>query len=551
MSTYLDEINEKMNLEQYNDWYIDNIFFDAGSDFSHDSFISILKKYSIITYSYKSIKVESDDAQTILENYNASYNVLIRSVLDYLLSNSSLRSNSNLVSDCKECSILYFENIKKINGDLPAHNLSLILKWTLYKHPSEKKDINDILFSNIILRKEDTLKYFSLSDYLLRDKELRNLFTRQQYVEIINKFYKTVVDMKETYFYIGTYNDFLKYFKENDKKEYQRLLKKYCDFIFANLANIDDHLKQTELQKVRQYMDDLKEYDDKDYQIIDCELERVNKEQLSKLEQHSISLPDEQFHQIKKEIAHNTKIFESLSSSNKIFKLLFETFPLSLEELRKNYEDSKKGLFALFKENFLDQDGRVINFNELSDEQNFSLKVTQNIGLRVDIYFDLIFKPFFNTFKMDDEAKKTIRDIFSNNKLVDQSRTQLLSDLFISFFEGNYKNSIFDTILELEESVRHYLKQCGLNIMKRDGSGDYIGLNNIFNDNKKNSFRDELLKIIDEDYYFTLKWFLTDEYGFDIRDKISHRLKSVDLYKTKFAIYISLHIFRLYWGFQK
>ena len=240
-----------------------------------------------------------------------------------------------------------------------------------------------------------------------------------------------------------------------------------------------------------------------------------------------------------------------MSSSNKIFKLLFETFPLSLEELRENYEDSKKGLSALFKENILDQDGRVINFNELSDEQNFSLKVTQNIGLRVDIYFDLIFNPFFNTFKMDDEAKKTIRDIFSNNKLVDQSRAQLLSDLFISFFEGDYKNSIFDIILELEESVRHYLKQCGLNIMKRDGSGDYIGLNNIFNDNKKNSFRDELLKIIDEDYYFTLKWFLTDEYGFDIRDKISHRLKSVDLYKTKFAIYISLHIFRLYWGFQK
>ena len=153
-------------------------------------------------------------------------------------------------------------------------------------------------------------------------------------------------------------------------------------------------------------MDGLGDYDDKDYQIIDCELERVNKEQLSKLEQHSISLPDEQFHQIKKEIERNTKVFESLSSSNKIFKVLFETFPLSLEELRKNYEDSKKGLSALFKENILDQDGRVINFNELSDEQNFSLKVTQNISLQVDIYFDLIFNPFFNTFKIDDETKK-------------------------------------------------------------------------------------------------------------------------------------------------
>ena len=144
MSTYLDEINEKMNLEQYNDWYIDNIFLEARSDFSHDSFISILKKYSIITYSYKSIEVEHGDAQTILENYNASYNVLIRSVLDYLLSNSSLRSNSNLVSDCKECSILYFENIEKIKGGLPAHNLSLILKWALYKHPGEKNKLSII-----------------------------------------------------------------------------------------------------------------------------------------------------------------------------------------------------------------------------------------------------------------------------------------------------------------------------------------------------------------------------------------------------------------------
>ena len=53
-------------------------------------------------------------------------------------------------------------------------------------------------------------------------------------------------------------------------------------------------------KKVRQHMGDLEEYEDKDYQIIDYELEYLNKEQLSKLKQHSISLLDEQFHQIKK-----------------------------------------------------------------------------------------------------------------------------------------------------------------------------------------------------------------------------------------------------------
>lgn len=551
MSLYLDEINEKLNLKLYDDWDIDDVFFDEGMNYSQDSFVSILKKYSNITYSYKNIKVDFDDSQLILENYNTSYNVLIRSVLDYLLSNSSLRNNSNLVSDCKECIRLYFDNIKKINGGLPANNLSLVLKWTLYKYPCEKQEISDILFSNIISGEDDTIRYFSLSNYLLRDKELKTIFANHQYTEIINKFFKTEVDKNDIYFYIDTYNDFLKYFKENDKKFYFILLKKYCDFILLNLVNIDDNLKQTELQIVRQYMDVLKEYDDKDYRIIDSELERINKEQLSKLKHHSIPLTDDQIQMVKKQIENNTKTFDSLSNSNKIVKLLFETIPLSLEELKKNYEDSKKGLSALFKESILDQDGRVINFNELTNEQDFSLKITQNIGLSVNIYFDLIFNPFFNTFKMDDEAKKTIIDIFANNKLVDESRKQLLSDLYISFFNGDYKNSIFDIILELEESFRYFLKQCGMNIMKRDGSGDYIGLNNIFNDNNKNSFRDELLKVIDDDYYFTLKWFLTDEYGFDIRDKISHRLKSVNLYKTKFAIYITLHIFRIYWGFQK
>ena len=75
----------------------------------------------------------------------------------------------------------------------------------------------------------DFLKFFP--DLMQNDKDVIAIAEAQ------NKFYKTVVDMKETYFYIDTYNDFLKYFKENDKKEYQRLLKKYCDFIFANLSN--------------------------------------------------------------------------------------------------------------------------------------------------------------------------------------------------------------------------------------------------------------------------------------------------------------------------
>ena len=132
---------------------------------------------------------------------------------------------------------------------------------------------------------------------------------------------------------------------------------------------------------------------------------------------------------------------------------------------------------------------------------------------------------------------KNYKRYFSNNKLVDQSRTQLLSNLFISFFEGDYKNSIFDIMLELEELVRHYFKQCGLNIIKHDGSRDYIGLNNIFNDNKKNSFRDELLKTIDEDYYFTLKLFLNK---LNVLFTIGRKLLNIYIKDIETYLYLNL-----------
>ena len=553
MGNYLDYINDMLEKQDFNDWYIDDFFYFSLHDYNEkdDPIISILEKHSAILNDYKDVNISDNEADIILDSYQIKYNVVIRSILDYYLSNSYLRKNSFLVDDCIEYSNLFFENIDKINGGLPAHILSMILKWTLYKYPSKKNLINNNIYSKINCGDINILENFSIVDYFLRDDELNAFFSEEQYCKLLARYFKSDVNPRDIFFYMDTYNDFLNYFNKKDKKEYKILLKKYCDFIFSNMNKIDNHVKQVELQKVRQYIDFLKSYSDGDYKIIDEELERVNKDQLSKLEHHSISLPEEQFEELKKQIEKNTQIYEKLSNSNKIWKLLFETHPLSINDLKKRYDESKKGLSGLFKENILDSDGRVINFNKLSDEQEFSLKSTQNIGLSVDLYFDLIYGPFCRSFKMDEEAKECIRSIISNNKLVDSSRSKLIFSLFVSFFEGDYQHSVFDIILELEESIRYYLKSTGLNIVKRDGSGDYIGLNNVFNDYEKNSYRDELLKIIDEDYYFTFKWFLTDQYGFDIRDKISHRIKTIDLYKTKFAIYIAIHIFRLYWGFQK
>ena len=72
----------------------------------------------------------------------------------------------------------------------------------------------------------------------------------------------------------------------------------------------------------------------------------------------------------------------------------------------------------------------------------------------------------------------------------------------------------------------------------------------IFNYDETNKFRDKLLETIDEDYYFTLTWLLTDEYGMNYRGNNFHGLSNVNISKTTNAIYTALLIIRLYLGFS-
>lgn len=317
-----------------------------------------------------------------------------------------------------------------------------------------------------------------------------------------------------------------------------------------NIDFMENHVKQIELQKVRRYMDSLKVYSDKDYLLIDNELEKANKAVLSELKSLTITLTEEKQKQIQDAITKSYEVFKSLNNEQRLIELFLKMKTLSLQDLTKQYENSKKGLISFFGESILDSDGRVINFDNLAKDNEFSLKSTQNISIFVERYMNQIFTPFIKTFSQDDKSKIFINEILANNKLVNPSKADYIESLFSYFLESDYRNSVFDIVEELEDSLRFYFKKEGLNIIKTNESGQFIDINYVFNNKENNSFRDKLLETIDEDYYFTLKWFLTDEYGFNLRNKIAHRINSKDLYKTTFAIYAVIQILRLYWGFQ-
>lgn len=254
---------------------------------------------------------------------------------------------------------------------------------------------------------------------------------------------------------------------------------------------------------------------------------------------------------IKDAIKSNYKLYGQLTNSKKIDYLIYNAIPFSKNELAKNVENSKSVFDGIVQQSYLDADGRVINYHELKEEEIFSIKVIQFIDFNVRVFIDVYFTPFINTFMLDDNAKKYIFELLAHNKLVANDRVDNLKDSIERFFSQDFKGSTYDIVLEFEESIRYFLKNQKLNIKKRDKSGDVIGLNNIFNDYENNSYRDKLLEIIDEDNYFTMKWLLTDPYGWDLRDKISHRLNSNNLYMAKISIFAVLQILRYYWFFQE
>ncbi len=224
--------------------------------------------------------------------------------------------------------------------------------------------------------------------------------------------------------------------------------------------------------------------------------------------------------------------------------------PINIIETKKYIEESKSAFASAFKEHIVDSDGKVINYNDLDETQMLSLKANEYINIMMRLYFACIIRPFYSSPINEDEVKKSIYNILTNSKLVSSDRIDSLLDSFVALLKQDFKASIYDIVEEFEESLRYYFKNEKMNIYKRNAKRDLIGLSNIFNDHKINTYRDRLYETIDENYYFTLKWFLVDNYGFGLKNKISHRYKAKDLYSTTYAIYSAFQILRFYWGFQ-
>ena len=396
----------------------------------------------------------------------------------------------------------------------------------------------------------NVLRYISFADYFIRDDDLKLIFTIDDYEKLYNYYFVTKSDEKNISFYLDVYERYLDYLTNTDKSRRKTFLKKYCDFVIENVQIIDIHYKHKLLPLIRDYMDELKLYSDESYNIIDSNIEIASNEMLNNLQSFTVSLPEDENKKLSDFQKKQYEKFITMSNADKVDELFAYLTPFDIKKIKKNINASNSELHNLFSDLYLDEKGKPINYKKLNENQMFSLKAKQQIDIFINFQFYLLIDSFFKTFKIDDFSKEHINSFLVNNELVSDEQIEDLSYWFIEFFKTNFRDSVYDIIEEFEASLRYYFENQKMNIFKRNGTGDLIGLSTIFNDNKNNPYRDKLYEVIDEDFYFTLKWLLVDEYGLQLRHKITHRFKSKQLYQKTDTIFAVLQIIRFYMGYQ-
>ncbi len=548
MNKYLLKKNKELESTSFNNENINDFLLDFIECDDKDDIANIILHYQ--TSEKGKFFLTDNEYAVITKELEYDYHILIKIILHYFIACSSQKNQSQLVNYCKEYINKFFLDTENNYGNIRIYNLCTVIEWTIIKFPEFKKDISKFLFNKIINEELDVIKVFALTNHFLSNDDLIKIFNSSQYEFIYNKYFIKTTNFEYIYFYLDTYERYYEYISENKYCNKKSFSKKYCDFVLKNIDLIDNRTKQVLLQKIKNIMNDLKIFDEKKYIFIQEHLEIANKEVLSTLVQFNLYLNEEQVNSLMANIKNQNELFSKLTNVEKIVILLYELNPISIEQMEEQISKNKGLAINFFEKRVIDCDGRVINYKKLSDKELFSLESNEYIQCDINLKFDLLINPFFKNVVVDKELEDYIKKIMTNNKMVSDDRIEYLTKKFLIFLNEDFESSINHIVEELEESLRYYFKKSGIYIYKKNRNNDLIGLTSIFNDNEKNIYREKLLETIDEDYYFTLKWFLTDNYGFGLKNKISHRYQSKNLLKKTYSIYIAFMILKLYWRNQ-
>lgn len=518
---------------------------------SKDPIMNLLNRYTNSTVSFS---LTDGEYLILLEELKDTKYTFTKIFLYFLLSFSSRCDKC----DFKECFKLYFsETVSQITQNHTTHTANIILPLArLIKiFPSCKKEIKKHLYNTIIELKESNLIILFLVYKIQEHEFLKNFFSSSQLIKMSEKHLAFESDEKTLFFHIDLYESLLEYLKNSDKTKKDQFVKDLCWLVIKNISFIKkDRFNQLLLQKIRKYMSKDKfkfDFKDEDFCLVDEAIETMGQETLSKMIKIQINTDEEYDKLVSKQIEINDSLFNKFSNIDKLIETIASIKFLDLEFLQTHVQQNhKNSLNKIIPTYFYDEEGYILNDSVLDSGEKFSLSIIYDAKWWIDLQFLLLLNMFFETYKTDKESEEFISDIINSSSMVGKKWKINVTNTFINFFNGLFDSSVITIILNLENNLRVYFKNKGLNIRKNNKTLDYIGLGEIFNLKEDNKYRDVLFKKIDENFYFTLEWLLTDRFGVALRNKISHGTKVFEASQLKEGIYCCCLIFILYMTFN-
>ena len=324
---------------------------------------------------------------------------------------------------------------------------------------------------------------------------------------------------------------------------------KYIDIILKVLNDLNDQWFQGKLQKCRDYIKDTNYHMDK-LMDIEKKIEMMGKKAVDMMQEVNIPYPPEVVKEIEEFCSLRETLLNKKTNISKVIWYFFEFYPFKKSEL-VDFENGveKKSVLKYFSNTiYYNNHGEVINYIDLSDDEKDTLKCRNGFYVQSQILEITLCRPFYKTFKMDDDVKSCLVDFSKNNKMIDSENgwDRKFVDYLIDILEGKIDDLIQKVLPFFENCLRYYFKNEGLYI-KKTKSDDFINLGDIFTSlSGVNQYRDKLLEIIDEDYYWMMCYLLTDRLGFNGRNVNLHGADDPNYSRSFPAYYTCVLIFRMF-----
>lgn len=442
-------------------------------------------------------------------------------------------------------------NLEKNHDSLirALRNFFFLLSPLLYKKPCFKCEAQNMIYGILSDKRLSAIERANIIYLICSEKLLIGLLSSEQWESIFSLLSEgeNTIGINEAVCYYRYLHVFLKAFIPGKIVKKEIITAQICNLVLRNIEAFSPEFLHANLQEIRAYMDELRTFSDQDYMRVDSCIAVANSTIKASLKEYEMQIKEPCLSQFLKCIDSNYKCFSKLPMQERIQRLFSSLDPLDVDQLKKEIKNSK-GLFSQFVEvQHLRPDGSVINSGETEQDEMFSLEAKPFIDLTVKLVLDGLYTPFIKSgFVADADAEKLVISSLNESVFIQKDDVEFMKDIILKCIGESDYLSFITLILSFEQILRKYFNSKGINVLKMDGSGEYIDLNYIFNSKETNQFKNCLLETIDDNYYFTFRWLLTDKNGLNLRNKIAHGLKDQRSRISYLETYAALQIIRLF-----